>query len=175
MDDVVERAGAKARQVAEEYRQGEDRPLGSFSAVIAVYLGVVGAVAAFIRASGRELPERLGLGDVALLAVATNKLSRLIAKDPVTSPLRAPFTRFKGTTGPAELAEEVRGNGARKAVGELVTCPFCVSQWIATALAFGLVLAPRVTRVIASVFAALAGSDLLQFAYAMVEQREQQM
>src|SRR6266568_6180594 len=50
---------------------------------------------------------------------------RLITKDPVTSPLRAPFTVFEGQEGQAELKEEVRGHGARKAVGELVTCPFC--------------------------------------------------
>jgi hypothetical protein len=173
MSDVVRRARAKARQVGDEYRQGEDRPLRSFSAVIGVYLAIVGAGAAAVRASGRELPERVGLGDVALLAVSTHKLSRLLAKDPVTSPLRAPFTRFEGTTGPAELKEEVRDDGVRKAVGELVTCPFCISQWIATGLAFGLVVAPRATRLVASVFAALAGSDLLQFAYAIVEQREQ--
>jgi hypothetical protein len=30
-------------------------------------------------------------------AVATYKLSHLIARDPVTSPLRAPFTGYRGT------------------------------------------------------------------------------
>ncbi|MFD7922153.1 DUF1360 domain-containing protein [Streptomyces sp. NPDC059740] len=44
-----------------------------------------------------------------LLAAATHKLSRLVAKDPITSPLRAPFTRYQGTSAPSELAEEVRG------------------------------------------------------------------
>jgi Protein of unknown function (DUF1360) len=32
-------------------------------------------------------------------------------RNPVTSPLRAPFTRYSGTSGEAELAEEVRGRG----------------------------------------------------------------
>ena len=46
--------------------------------------------------------------------MATHKLSRIIAKDPVTSPLRAPFTTFEGTSGPAELAEEPSsGQGLR--------------------------------------------------------------
>ncbi len=57
---------------------------------------------------------RIQLGDLALLSVATHKISRLLAKDPVTSPLRAPFTRFEGTSGPAELKEDVRGVGARR-------------------------------------------------------------
>lgn len=88
----------------------------------------------------------------------------------MTSPLRAPFTRFKGRSGEAELAEQVRGTGPRKAVGELITCPFCVGQWVATGFVFGLVLAPRSTRLAASVFTALAGADFLQFAYAKTQQ-----
>lgn len=47
------------------------------------------------RAAGRPLPERLSAQDVVLAGVATHKLSRLIAKDNVTSFLRAPFTRFQ--------------------------------------------------------------------------------
>ena len=61
-------------------------------------------------------------------------------------------------------------HGMRHAVGELITCPFCVSQWIATSLTVGILVAPRPTRVVASVFAAVAGSDFLQFAYAAAEQ-----
>jgi hypothetical protein len=38
-------------------------------------------------------------------------------------PDRVPFTAYQGTSGPAELDEEVRGEGVQKAVGELVTCP----------------------------------------------------
>ena len=30
---------------------------------------------------------------------------------------------------PAELADEVRGHGARHAVGELFTGPFCLAMW----------------------------------------------
>lgn len=70
----------------------------------------------------------------------------LLANDPVTSPLRAAFTRFAGTSGEFELSEEVRGSGPRKALGELATCPSCLGQWVATLFAFGLVLAPRPTR-----------------------------
>jgi hypothetical protein len=72
--------------------------------------------------------------------------------------------------GPAELKEGVRGKGLRKAVGELVSCPFCLSQWVSTGFTFGLVTAPRATRLTASVFASLALADFLQFAYAWAEQ-----
>ncbi len=113
----------------------------------------------------KGLPESVGWSDIALISVATHKLSRLLTKDPVTSPFRAPFTRFEGAAGKGELNEEVRGTGGQHAVGELVTCPFCLGQWVATAFVFGLVLAPRATRLTTTVFTALTASDFLQLAY----------
>jgi hypothetical protein len=89
---------------------------------------------------------------------------------PGTSPLRAPFTRYDGTSGPAEVSEEVRGSGARKAVGELFTCPFCTGLWASTGLAAGLVFAPRATRLAAGTLTALVGSDLLHFLRARLQQ-----
>ena len=161
---------AAARAQKHAYAHGEERPLGSFTAIMAGYGGTVAGTAALLRATGTPLPDRIGAADLALIATATHKLSRLLAKDPVTSPLRAPFTTFAGRSGEAELAEDVRGTGARKAIGELVTCPFCVGQWVATGFVLGLVVAPRATRLAASVFATLAVSDLLQLAYAAAEQ-----
>jgi hypothetical protein len=152
------------------YAHGQERPLGSFLIIMGAYGTVVAGMAAFVAASGRRLPDRLSWSDLALLAVATHKASRQLAKDPVTSPLRAPFTRYSGTSAEAELAEEVRGTGMRKAVGELVSCPFCVGQWVATAGVFGMIMAPRTTRAIASVFAVLAASDMLQYAYAKLQE-----
>src|SRR4051794_6404528 len=112
-----------------------------------------------------RLPERFSAGDLALLTVGTHKLSRLIAKDKVTSPLRAPFARYEEDAGPSEVSESPRGSGLRRAIGELITCPFCIGQWIAAAGLFGLLLAPRTTRFVASIFAIVAGSDFLQVAY----------
>ncbi len=165
---VAQEAAETVRGEADAYRSGEDRPLESFAGLMGVYAALVAT--GTVAARRRGLPERPSWSDIALVAVATHKLSRLIAKDPVTSPLRAPFTRFAGTTGPAELKEEVRGTGARKAVGELLTCPFCVSQWLATGFTFGLVLAPRATRMAAAVLTSVTAADFLQFARAAAEQ-----
>lgn len=166
---VVHGAADAVRAEADAYREGEDRPLESFAAVMGTYAGVVALGSIAVRRKG--LPASVAWSDVALVSVATHKLSRLISKDPVTSPLRVPFTRFVGTTGPAELKEEVRGQGARRAVGELLTCPFCVSQWVATGLVFGMVLAPRATRLTAAVFTSIAGADFLQFARTAAQER----
>jgi hypothetical protein len=172
--DQVQRIGAPVREWARtqkrEYTNGEDRPLAGDLGAMSVYVGLVGAAAAAVRASGRELPERIPLGDTVLLTVATFRLARRIAKDPVTSPLRAPFTRFEGASGHAEVAEEVREHGGVKhAVGELLTCPFCLAQWVGTAYVFGYVTAPKATRLAALTMTMVAGSDVLQFLYDAIQ------
>ena len=139
-----------ARHQEREYTNGAERPLAGDLGAMGVYLGLVSAGAAAVRASGRELPERIPVGDALMLTVATFRLARRIAKDPVTSPIRAPFTTFQGPSGHAEIAEEVREHGGVKhAVGELLTCPFCLAQWVGTAFVFGYATAPRATRLAA--------------------------
>jgi hypothetical protein len=156
--------------LADGYAPGSDRPLAGYATLMGLYGAAVTAGAVALRRRKQPLPA-VQLADVLLVGVATHKLSRRMTKDSVTSPLRAPFTRYEGVAGPAELKEGVRGSGLRKAVGELVSCPFCISQWLATGFSFGLVAAPRATRWTASVFASLALADFLQFAYAWAEQQ----
>ncbi|OMC22939.1 DUF1360 domain-containing protein [Mycobacterium colombiense] len=174
MGELTE-AGAQvagsARQEADAYRGDNERPLGGYLAVMAVYGAVVTVAVLAALASGRRLPARWRVQDLLLLTLGTHKLSRTLTKDAVTSPLRAPFTHYKGTSGPAEVQEEVREQSQlRHSVGELLTCPFCLDMWVATGFAIGLVFAPRFTRLIAGVFSALAGADFLQLAYAMAQQ-----
>ena len=155
-----------ARTQRREYTDGADRPLAGDLGAMSVYLGLVSAAAAVVKASGRTLPDRVPAADAALLTVATFRLARRIAKDPVTSPIRAPFTRFQGPSGHAEVAEEVREHGgAKHAVGELLTCPFCMAQWVGTAFVFSYVAAPNATRLAALTMTMVAGSDVLQFLY----------
>jgi hypothetical protein len=159
-----------ARTQKEEYTQGEARPLGADLGAMSVYVSLVGAAAAAIRASGRELPSRIPLGDAVLLTIGTFRLARRIAKDPVTAPVRAPFVSYQGTSGEAEVAEEVREHGGVKhAVGELLTCPFCMAQWVGTGFVLGYVTAPRATRLAALTMTMVAGSDVLQFVYDAIQ------
>lgn len=89
----------------------------------------------------------------------------------MTSPLRAPFTTFVGPQGPAELHEEARSDDRRATVGELVTCPFCVSVWVASSLTAGQLLWPRATRTAMGALTALAGADALQLTYGALVDR----
>jgi hypothetical protein len=155
--------------VSAEYSPDEPRPLASYSAAMATYVTLVGGGAALAARAGVRAPDTIRPWDLALVTVATHKLSRLISRANITSPLRAPFTRYQGVGGPAELAEDARGEGHRHVIGELLTCPFCLGQWVATGFVAGLVIAPRQTRVVAAVFCALAGSDALQLAYCRLQ------
>ncbi|TYB52168.1 DUF1360 domain-containing protein [Nonomuraea sp. PA05] len=143
------------------YENGHDRPLGGYVGLLSAYGGTVAVAAVTAMLAGRKAPEHVGLMDLALMAACTHKVSRRLAKDPVTSPLRAPFTKYEGQGGPSEVQEKPRG-----AIGELLACPFCLAQWVATAYAAGLVLAPRVTRLVGATMTAVAVSDWLQLAYA---------
>jgi hypothetical protein len=136
----------------------------------AFHAAMAGAVAAAKR-SGRDLPERVEAGDIVLIGTASYKLSRLIAKKKVTSFVRAPFTELEGKGGPAELEEKQRGSGVRRAVGELLVCPYCLGLWASGGFHVGLLFAPRATRFSASVLSAMAISDFLQVAYRTAEVR----
>lgn len=146
------------------------QPLRGYAVLMSVYASATGAGLWLARRQNR-LPERLRPEDLALTALATQRLSRLITKDRVTTVVRAPFTTYQGEGGPAEVEEAPRGRGVQRAVGELLVCPFCIAQWIATSLGFGLLFAPRVTRFVTGVVSAVAAADLLQLLYKGSERR----
>lgn len=156
----------RVRREVRRYADGADRPMGGYTALLTAY-GITGGALLGLMASRprRQIP-RLTPSDLVLMSVATFKVSRVLARDPITSPLRAPFTTFEGQADtPSELRESVRGSGLRKAVGELITCPFCTGQWVATALTAGWILAPRRTRLIAGLLTATAAADALHLGY----------
>ena len=154
------------------YKNGHDRPLGGYLGLMGAYAAGTAVVAAYAAARTKRdgSPERFDPWEVAQLAIATHKLARMLAKDPVTSPLRVPFTTYTGTSAPAELTEEVRGHGLQHAVGELITCPMCLGQWVATALTLGLVIIPVPTRLVTATLMAVSGADFLQYLYVRLQQ-----
>lgn len=159
-----------AQRQAAAYRRGQDRPLAGYVSLMGIYGAGTIAAAGAARLLRRPAPKALSPWDVVQLTFATHRLSRTLAKDPVTSPLRAPFTQYEGLDGPSELHEEVRGSGLRHSAGELLTCPMCLAQWVATGFSIGLVLAPVPTRIALSTFTAIAGADFLQHVYVRLQQ-----
>jgi Protein of unknown function (DUF1360) len=153
------------------YSPHKHTPLASYGLLMGVFAAASAAYVEAHRRSGGGLPGKLPLGDYMILAAATQKLSRLIAKDRVTSFLRSPFTRYTGEAGPSEVSEEPRGTGIRYAVGELLVCPYCVGQWVAAAAVGGYVRDPDTTRMVAGVFAVLSAADFLNQAWVALEER----
>jgi Protein of unknown function (DUF1360) len=148
----------------------ESKPLAEYGMLIGLFsvaYGGLGLVAA--RTARRGIPERYSLADVVIVGAATHKLSRILTKDRVTSVFRAPFTRFEDDAGHGEVDEESRGTGMQKAVGELVTCPYCLGLWVSGAMTIGLVRAPRATRMVSFTLAVHTLSDVLQLAYRAAE------
>ncbi|MDN3251094.1 DUF1360 domain-containing protein, partial [Streptomyces sp. ZSW22] len=93
---VTERLRRRLRRTGRTYSAGEDRPLLGYAAAMTAFGVYTAGWAAVVRTRGRPLPDRPLPWDVALTAVATFRLSRLLSKASVTSPLRAPFTKFQG-------------------------------------------------------------------------------
>jgi uncharacterized protein DUF1360 len=130
-------------------------PLPQYATLTTVFTGVLGG---FLLLARRRLPERVGWSDVARIGLASYKVGRLVAKDEVTKFVRAPVTRD-------EEASKPEPQGWPRALGELVTCPYCVGVWIAAGFSYGLVLFPRETRFVTALFGAQAIADFLNAGY----------
>ena len=164
-------SGAEPAQWVFEGYDGGEEPLPSYAALAGVFNLILALFLLVARKTGRRIPERIETRDIALLGVATHKLSLLLARDAITSPLRAPFTELKEKQSPKNVDEKPRGEGLRRSLGELLTCHFCVGQWVASFFTYGLVFAPAVTRLVASIFAIVALSDHLHQTYKALMKR----
>jgi hypothetical protein len=150
--------------------EAQRQPTAAYAVLMALYGMLVAGFLAWVRTSDRQLPKPAA-SDLILGGVATHKASRLLARDKVTRPLRAPFTELEGKSDlPGELEESPRGSGLRRAVGELISCPYCLAIWLASAFLAGLTIAPRITRFAASILDVVAIADFLHPAYRAMRQ-----
>jgi len=155
----------------EGYKKGADMPLFSYGVLAGTFNLLFALFLLATRVSGKSLPPRIEARDIALLGMATHKLSLVGSQDAVTSPLRAPFTELQEKESPKKVDEKPRGGGMRRSVGELLTCQFCLGVWVASFFTYGFVLLPRVSRLVAAVFAAVTVSDFLHQTYKALMKR----
>jgi hypothetical protein len=157
---------ASVRSLTAGYDRDDTVDLAGFAGSMMTYAAALALTVLLGRATNQRLPQRYDPTDLAIGALATHKAARLVSKSSVMSPVRAPFTEFADPAGAAEHHEEPRGDhGGRHVIGELITCPFCLSVWIGSAYVAGLVFAPRPTRTLAAVLTVVAGSDVAQHLY----------
>jgi hypothetical protein len=165
VDFSIEKYGAKTA----DKEECEEQLLAEYATLMGFYLMSV-AMLTSIAAEQNRLPRKFSQLDLALLGIATHKLSRIVAKDRITGILRAPFVSYIRSAGAGEVEEEPRGRGIQRGIGHLISCPYCMAPWCATALSFGLLFAPRVTRFFAGILVSVTVSDFLHRAHARMKQ-----
>jgi len=154
-------------QSLREYAPRDSVPLAGYAASMVTYTAVLGLV---LLGVARKPRWQARSTDVALLGAATHKLSRIVTKDFVTAPLRAPFTRRKEPEGAGEVHDEPRGSQLQSSIGYLLTCPYCLGPWLGTGLSGLLVWRPEPTRFVLRMLAAVTISDFLHLAYARLNE-----
>lgn len=136
----------------------------------AVLSGVYGALATGVavsaaRRQGDDAP-LLDPRELALFALASAGLTRVVSEEKVGSWIRAPFLDEApdGTRTP-------RGSGAQYVVGELLSCTRCLGSWSGLGLLTARTAAPIPARVGASLLAISYINSVLQSGFASVRGR----
>jgi uncharacterized protein DUF1360 len=137
-------------------------PYRAYAQIMGTYAGLLAAAGALERVFGRD-PEEQSALDLVVLAAATFKAARTLARDEVTSFIREPFVRGHAHEGDEEPVET---GDLHQAIGELVTCSRCAGTWAAAGLATAQVLAPRFGRLLTWSLGAAGINDFLQAAFA---------
>ena len=140
-------------------------PLTGFGLLMGVFGAGVGAGLYWLNKRER-LSHTPQPNDWFLLALANHKLAWLLATDQVTSPLRAGFTRYEEGAGKGSVKVSPRGQGLQRAVGELVTCPYCTAVWTSAFLTGSFLAFPATTRAVATALSLGVAADYLHVLWA---------
>jgi hypothetical protein len=157
MTTLEEHAGTAARR-----RPEPQPPYGAYASIMAGFGGLLAVGGALGRLRDQDLEQPTWLDFVAL-TLATFKASRTIARDEVTSFVRAPFVEGDAHEGGEE---PVHTGDFHQALGELVTCSRCIGTWVAASLATTRLLAPRFGRLLTWTLCAAGANDFAQAGFA---------
>ena len=146
-------------------------PYGSYAAIVGTFVSGLAAAGAVGRRLQRD-PQCQTALDFGVLALASFKAARTVARDEVTSFIREPFVEGEAHEG----GEEPLPTGdLRQAIGELITCSRCVGTWAAAALATTQILAPRFGRLLTWSLGAAGANDYLQATFAALTKKANQL
>ena len=139
----------------------DSRPHRAYSVLTSFYLTSL-TLFASRRLSRRRIGTHTPWNDLLLLGVATQQVARTLTTDRVTEVIRSPVTEGEGQRTPT-------GTGIQRALGELLTCKYCVAPWIALGLTAAFVRFPAPTRIACEVLSVASISDALNRAYARLQ------
>ena len=129
----------EVRERSESDALKQERSYPSYALLIALYNALFGGFLLLYQRRRQSLETITGL-DLALLGLATLRMSKLVSEDEITSVLREPvIEEVNGQKNP-------QGGGFRRSLGKLVLCPTCTGTWVAALLTYSLHLWPRYTR-----------------------------
>ena len=146
-------------------------PYEAYAAIMGVFAGGLAAAGALSRLLDRD-PQCQNALDLTVLAAATFKAARTLARDEVTSFIREPFVRGHAHEGGEE---PVRTGDWQQAIGELVTCSRCVGTLAAAAFVTTQILAPRFGRMLTWSLAAAGANDFLQAGFAALGHKSNEL
>jgi hypothetical protein len=115
----------------------------------------------------RRRPDQIGMRDWGLLALATFRLSRMLAYDKVMEAYRSPVVETVPHDSGAGLTTQAHSDatGFKKAMGEMISCPVCNGTWISAGLVYGMCFAPNLTRTLLMIMSAVGASEIMQAAF----------
>jgi hypothetical protein len=146
-------------------------PYTAYAQIAGTFAGGLAAAAALARLLGRDPRDETAL-DLVVLAAATFKASRTIARDDVMSFVRAPFVEGEAI---GDDEEPIDTGDMQQAIGELVTCSRCVGTWVAAGLAATQIVAPRMGRLLTWSLAAAGANDFLQAGFAALAHKSNEL
>ncbi len=146
-------------------------PYSAYAAIMGAFGGGLAVAGGLSRVLGRD-PQCQTTLDLAVLAAASFKAARTLARDEVTSFLRAPFVEGEAHEGDEDPVES---GDLHQAIGELITCSRCVGTWAAAGLATTQVLAPRFGRLLTWSLGAAGINDFLQAAFSALTQKSNEL
>ena len=146
-------------------------PYEAYAAITGVFVGGLGVAGYAARALDRNPACQTAL-DFAVLAAASFKAARTLARDEVTSFMRDPFVKGEAHEGDED---PLPSGDYRQAIGELVTCSRCGGTWAAAALASTQILAPRFGRLLTWSLAAAGVNDWLQAGFAALTNKANEL
>jgi len=146
-------------------------PYSAYAAIMGAFGGGLAVAGGLSRVLGRD-PQCQTTLDLAVLAAASFKAARTLARDEVTSFLRAPFVEGEAHEGDEDPVES---GDLHQAIGELITCSRCVGTWAAAGLATTQVLAPRFGRLLTWSLGAAGINDFLQAAFSALAQKSNEL
>ncbi|MFT9597158.1 DUF1360 domain-containing protein [Mesobacillus sp.] len=103
--------------------------------------------------------------DLCLLVFASFRLTRLIVYDTITEFLRAPFHDIVEETledGSTETYIEIKGEGLKYWIGELLSCQWCTGIWASSFLYAGYALIPHLSMPVITVLAIAGIASVIQ-------------